>query len=185
MARDYFENGQYLNAGAYYLFLAGSGCAGDEGYYLYWAGRSYEESENPSRAFEPWRRIAERFGEQKDPATGLYYRSMALARGLVLGAILGSPDEIRDLVRVNSAFAAGNEDLAFFDAEGERRAAAARQSLAAYCLASALALKGDVPAAREILLKGHPTVGTFLEKGQTRNLGEAWSELKQTLNRTP
>ena len=182
MARDYFENGQYLNAGAYYLFLAGSGCAGDEGYYLYWAGRSYEESETPVRAFEPWRRIAERFGEQTDPATGLLYRSVALARGLVLGAALGRPEEIRRLVEANSDLP-GGEVLVFVDAEGKRLAAATRQSLADYCLARALAVKGEVSAAGEILLQaGPPPTGTFLERGEVRSLSEAWLELKQALN---
>lgn len=158
------------------MALSDSGCSGDEGYFLYWAGRSYEAGGESQKAYLAYRRILERFPEQKSPSTGRPYGLQALAQGLVLAAVEGNSAEVERFLRTGDSLLGENLDV--FDDNGQLLASAPGGALGHYCLARALVEEGSLQAAAKLLREGTPPAeGTFLEGGQLRSLTKAWLEL--------
>lgn len=182
VARDYYESGRYQRAGDYFLVLSDSGCSGDEGYFLYWAGRSYEAAGELQKACRPYLKILERYQEQKDPSTGKTYGFQALARGLVLAGADGDPAAVRSFLEVGEPLLGGR--LEVYDDNGQLLTSAPGRSLGRYCLARALAEEGSVSAAGKYQREGTPPAeGTFFEGGQVRSLPGAWMELDRSLGK--
>lgn len=158
------------------MALAGTGCSGDEGYYLYWSGRSYEAGGEPGKAGRVYLRVLERFPDQKDPSTGVPYSVRALARGLVTASGAGDPSLVRAFLDSGEVFLDGR--LKISDEQGDILTSAPGRALGTYCLVRALAKEGDMGAASVLLRESEvPGEGTFMENGTVRFLPAAWAEL--------